>query len=58
MSWAKYVLVSFLMLDLGVNLALHGQTRAGTYNFWVMLGATIITLTLYNYAGVFNENLN
>ena len=54
MNWASITLVVIVFLNLGMNLALHGETRVQRMNFWSALLAANITMILYYYAGLFN----
>ena len=52
---ATIILLTIMCIKTGVVLAKHGEYYEGCYNFWLKLFADIIILTLYYYAGLFNN---
>ena len=52
---ATIILLTLNVLGLGIVLAKHGEPKEGNYNFWTTLIVTIITITLYYYAGLFDN---
>lgn len=52
---ASIILLSFIFIDLGFYLAKHGEPKTGKYNFLVALISSVIMLSLYYYAGVFEN---
>lgn len=52
---ATIILLAMLCIGTGMELAKHGETHEKRYNVWVKLLADAIILTLYYYAGLFNN---
>jgi hypothetical protein len=52
---ATIILLVIMALSTGVHLAKNGQPQTGKYTFWGKLVADAIILTLYYYAGIFNN---
>lgn len=52
---ATVILLVIQVLALGIALAKHGEPREGNYNFWTVLIEVIIAITLYYYAGLFDN---
>ena len=52
---ATIILLVIMCMKTGVDLAKHGEHYEKRYNFWLRLFANVILLTLYYYAGLFNN---
>ena len=52
---ATIILLAIMLIDLGINLAKHGEYKDGRYNFWATLIAVVINVVLLYFAGVFNN---
>lgn len=48
------ILLTLIVLNLGINLAKHGETKVCKYNFIVQLIADIVLCALYYGAGLFD----
>lgn len=44
-----------LCINLGIHLAKHKEPREDRYNFWVALFAFAVQVTLYYFAGLFEN---
>ena len=51
---ASIILVGFIFMSLGTELALNGKPRTGNHSFGYQLIASVIELLLLYYAGVFD----
>ena len=54
MNFCKIIFIGIYVLNLGINLGLHGQTKTTTYNFWTAFLGTAIAFGLLFGAGFFN----
>ena len=52
---ATIILLAIMCIGTGMELAKHGECYEKHYNFWLKLFADAIILTLYYYAGLFNN---
>jgi hypothetical protein len=52
---ATIILLTIMCIGTGIELAKHGEHYERRYNFWLKLLADAILLTLYYYAGLFNN---
>ena len=52
---ATIIILVFMGIQTGVELASHGEIQERRYNIWARLIANIIVLTLYYYAGLFDK---
>lgn len=52
---ATIILLVIMCIGTGMELAKHGEHYEKHYNFWVRLFADAIILTLYYYAGLFDN---
>ena len=52
---ATIILLAIMCINTGMELAKHGEYYKKRYNFWLKLLANAILLTLYYYAGLFNN---
>lgn len=52
---ATIILLSIMCIKTGIELTRHGEYHKRRYNFWLKLFADAILLTLYYYAGLFNN---
>lgn len=52
---ATIILLVIMCVNTGIVLAKHGEYYEKRYNFWLKLLADAILLTLYYYAGLFNN---
>ena len=52
---ATIILLAIMCIGAGMELAKHGEYYERRYNFWLKLLADAILLTLYYYAGLFNN---
>ena len=52
---ATIILLTIMCIGTGIELAKHGEYHERRYNFWLKLLADAILLTLYYYAGLFNN---
>lgn len=52
---ATIILLAIMCIDTGVELAKHGECHKRQYNFWLKLFSNAIILTIYYYAGLFNN---
>ena len=53
MNIAAMIIAWLALVNLGMDIAKHGQARQEKHNGWITLFATIITMILYYYAGMF-----
>lgn len=51
---ASCILLALVFMNLGIDLAKHGEPKTGKYNFGLKLISTAIELTLFYYAGLFD----
>ena len=51
---ASCVLLIFVVMNLGIHLAKHGEPKTGRYNFGVALISATIEVALFYYAGLFD----
>ena len=49
------VIIALLFIDLGANIAKHGESKTGEYNGWTTFVAVIIELVLFYGAGLFDK---
>lgn len=54
MGWPQILMMVLLAMDVGMNLAKHGETREGKYNFGVTLIADGIIAALLWAGGFFS----
>ena len=52
---ATIILLAMLCINLGIHLAKHKEPREDRYNFWVALFAFAVQVTLYYFAGLFEN---
>lgn len=48
------IILTLIVLNLGIHLAKHGETREEKYNFIIQLITDIIVCALYYGAGLFD----
>lgn len=48
------IILTLIVLNLGIHLAKHGETREEKYNFIIQLIADIIVCALFYGAGMFD----
>ena len=48
-----YIIITFHILDIGVNLGKHGEPKTSSYDVTISIFATIVMMVLYYYAGLF-----
>lgn len=52
---ASIIILVIFAINLGINLAKHGEPKDGKYNFWAEIISTFIMLSLLYYAGTFDK---
>ena len=55
---ATLILLALIVYNLGINIVKNGKPKDGEYNYVSAFVATIITLVLYYYAGMFDNFFN
>lgn len=53
MKVPQILYLALMMMDVGINLAKHGQPRDGQYNFWITLGSAAMLFGLLKWGGFF-----
>ena len=48
------IILSFMLIDLGISLAKHGEPTNQKYDFWVTLIVVVIEFLLFWGAGIFD----
>ena len=54
MGFCQWFVIVIYLLDLGINLAKHGERKKESrYNFWSALVAIVIMMLIFKYGGFF-----
>lgn len=55
MGIPQIIMIILFAMDLGLNLAKHGENKEGKYNFWIALISVIIEFFILYCGGFFSK---
>lgn len=55
MGIPQIIMIIFFAMDLGINLAKHGEDKKGKYNIWVALICALIEFFILYCGGFFSK---